>query len=497
MLIQKKNEIIYSAIPYGIGRNYIQRAAILTLLYPESTIEYLKKHKPNLMKYIKESLKQKKKASCLAEQYYQEIFKFPLFTIQVLGRMLQHDETGPLSANLPGKFLYDINQKTGISEYIAEFLKFVIEITNILPIATDGENVYLLENFKNKELIDSIYGHTYISIYSKPNINILPENTQTEINKKLIVNDNYIINPSKPLLRSEVGPEISKVRRNYVAQGIPPSLLEHLFTNVLTTENENLINVVSDIHSLNKKIPFINNNFNILAGDISDSNVKDIEIKGIMVIGNHELSDMVNEKTEQMSEFDEYRGEYWFKKLVEKPDEAWAYLPTGDNSFYEVIKAKLSSNFPKMIILNNEDFHYENIRYIGLTLPVSLIKRKLESQQFICKTLKKLLASDPDTPTIIISHAPLFNELSMLSPKNNSYNPENYCTLDELYEIFKNSNIIGVIHGHHHIRASKGRGKVVDFAGKRIFVICSIYSKLNTGLELQPIINRFSEKKEN
>lgn len=41
IMIQKKDEIVYSAIPYDTGRNYIQRAAILTLLYPESTKEYL------------------------------------------------------------------------------------------------------------------------------------------------------------------------------------------------------------------------------------------------------------------------------------------------------------------------------------------------------------------------------------------------------------------------------------------------------------------------
>src|SRR5699024_8570175 len=141
IVFQKKDEIIFSAIPYDTARKYIQRAAILTLLYPDATKEYLKKHKSNLMKYIEQSLRQVGKSTGLASQYYQEIFCAPLFMMQILGRMLQHDETGPLSANLAGKFLYDVNQNTGITGYLVEFLKYVIETINELPIATDGERV--------------------------------------------------------------------------------------------------------------------------------------------------------------------------------------------------------------------------------------------------------------------------------------------------------------------------------------------------------------------
>jgi len=491
IVIQKKDEIVFSAIPYDTARNYIQRAAVLTLLYPESTKQYLEKHKSNLMKYIKESLRQVGKSSNLAEQHYLEIFNSPLFMVQVLGRMLQHDETGPLSANLPGKFLYDVNQNTGITGYLIEFLKFVIKTTRELPIATDGEKVSLVDNFKNGELTDSIYGQVYFSSYSMPNLNLLPEKTQTEIGKELMTMDNFVVDSTKPMLRSDVGAALKNVRDNYIAHSIPPSILEPMFTKVLSTSNENLINVVSDIHSSDGKIPFKNEHFNILAGDLSDSVARDVNMSGIIVIGNHELSDTANKTTEKETDFDEYRDEYWFKKLIENPDESWPYLPIGSNSCYELIKNKLSSRFPSMYVINNEVFYYHSIRYIGLTVPVALVRRKLEVQQFIYETLKGLIAGDNNTPTVIVSHAPLFNELSMLSQKSNSYNPDNYCALDELYDIFEKNNIIGVIHGHHHIPASKGREKVVEFAGKKIFVVCSIYSKMNTGLELQSIIKQF------
>jgi hypothetical protein len=47
-----------------------------------------------------------------------------------------------------------------------------------------------------------------------------------------------------------------------------------------------------------------------------------------------------------------------------------------------------------MKILNNESVIYEGVRYIGLTIPVALAKRKKELQNFIAIELKRLLAQD-------------------------------------------------------------------------------------------------------
>ncbi|MGR8861830.1 metallophosphoesterase [Leuconostoc citreum] len=534
MIIRKKDKIVYSAIPYDTGRNYIQRAAILTFLYPNSTKEYLVNHESNIMKYITESLTQTKKPTTLAKSYYDAIFSHPLFMIQILGRMLQHDETGPLSANLPGKFLYDVNLNTGITGYLVEFLKFIIETTSELPIATDGERVIPIENVENNELTTSGYHHEYISSYSKPNFNLLPNKTQNDISEVLMTLNTERVSVSKPMLHSQVGEELKRLRKNYIAHSISPSLLEPMFKNVLPTRNNNSINVVSDIHSLNGKLPFENDNFNILVGDLSDSFVENPSINGLIVIGNHELSDIITLKNNEtflkfqaefqkefkeksslnyfgveeiknlinsyriqfneflndqdFDSFDEFKELFWFRLLFILPDESWPYLPIGDSSFYEAIKSSISKRFPNMAILNNEALYYHGVRYIGLTNPVSLIKRKLEVQKFMFTSLKNLLGTDYTTPTIIISHAPLFNELSMLSSQSMAYSSENNCSLDKLYKLFENYNIIGAIHGHHHIPSSKGRSKSVNFGGKQMFIICSIYSKVNTGLELQNII---------
>ena len=104
------------------------------------------------------------------------------------------------------------------------------------------------------------------------------------------------------------------------------------------------------------------------------------------------------------------------------------------------------------------------------------------------KVLERTLGEDVDMPTVLVSHAPLFNELSLLPETSDAYNKEYVCSEPMIEELFEKYNIIGAIHGHHHIPASSRRFKNVDFAGKRLFVVCSIYSKVNTGFELMSLL---------
>lgn len=160
----------------------------------------------------------------------------------------------------------------------------------------------------------------------------------------------------------------------------------------------------------------------------------------------------------------------------------------GDHEFYELIKDEFQNCFPKMIILNNDFIIYEGIRYVGLTIPVVFIHRKKEVQKYIFNTLNKLLKNDKCIPTVLISHAPLFNELSMLSPKSSSYNKHYFCSDLRIPKLLKAYNIVGVIHGHHHIPASQGIFKKTHLFEKNIFIVCSIYSKINTGFELMSLL---------
>ncbi|MBS7577592.1 MULTISPECIES: metallophosphoesterase [unclassified Enterococcus] len=488
LTIENKGDLIYSAIPYDTARNYIQKAAIQSLLHPDGTRKYIERHRSNLEKYLALSLsqissKRVSTASKAVHDAYQMIFQNPLFQIQILGRLMQHDETGPISANLPGKFLFSENVNTGISAYVAEYLKFVVELTQQLPITTDGRNVHLIEG-ESADIEDYLNRDSDISAGAE----LMPSSLKNElIAFQAISSPQDMIN--RPLLRSDVGKQVSAVRKNYVAHSQHPQKLEKYFDNVLSTENKNKINVVSDIHTLSGKLPFTNRNFNILVGDVSDSNSSDKDIRGLYLIGNHELSDILsNAEILMKKEWDTFREYEWFKDLIIDPDQSWPKLPLGDHYFYQIIQAEISSRYPKMIILNNETAIYKGVRYIGLTIPVALVARKMQLQAFIFNQLKRLLGGDTTTPTVIVSHAPLFNELSMLSPNSRSYRKEYHCENDGILNLFNDFNIIGAIHGHHHIPASSGRSKIVNFAGKKLFVVCSIYSNINTGFELADLL---------
>lgn len=503
MSITSRGDIVYSAIPYDTARNYIQRAAIQYLIHPIEVHQYIEFHKSVLEKYLIASIYQINKRRVDEKspeiiRAYEDIFKNPLFEIQILGRLLQHNETGPLSANLAGKFLLSENVKTGISEYISEYLKFVVQLTNVLPIMTDGKNIYLLGDNLQEGYIAAKQMYQCLNFESDINLglNLFPQEVKHDIENSFIVGNKSIAVNNKPLLRSEFGKELSEVRKNYIAHSVPPEELEQYFENVLPIENRNIVNVISDIHRSNGSLPFKNENFNILAGDIANPQVIDENIRGIYVIGNHELLDVLpdtnNMEDIQWDKWNSYLKYEWFKDLLQKPDKEWFKLPVGDHRYYKTVKSELEKRFPNIHLLNNSSYTHNGIRYIGLTIPVVLVKRRTEQQKFILKALTKLLSKDYTTPTVIVSHAPLFNELSMLSSKSQSYNNDYICSEPKIEKLFKDFNIIGAIHGHHHIPASKGRYKTVNFAEKEVFVVCSIYSKMNTGFELLHLLKLYT-----
>lgn len=495
MAISSKGDLVYSAIPYDTARNYIQRAAIQYLLHPEEIRRYIELHQTTVEKYLTLSIFQVTgnrvtESSFEVKQAYKAILQNPLLEIQVAGRLMQHDETGPLSANLAGKFLFSENVKTGISGYISEYLTFVVQVANSLPLMINGKEVQLLDTVEQ----DQLKIEQGLSIHSdiESGLSLLPQEVKQGVENALVSTEAVQLINTQPLLRSQYGEELSRTRENYVAHSVHPDEAEKYFKNVHSTENRNIINVVSDIHAKEGKLPFINRNFNVLVGDVSDSHVEDSEIEGLYVIGGHELVDVLPETTDRTDEeWDKWRLFFnyeWFKELVADPDEAWYLLPTGEHEFYEVVKSEIAKHFPKMQLLNNASVIHDGVRYIGLTIPVALVRRKEALQRFILASLEKILDKDVKVPTVIVSHAPLFNELSLLPETSDAYNKDYVCEEPKIEELFKRYNIIGAIHGHHHIPASSRRFKNVDFAGKRLFVVCSIYSKVNTGFELMSLL---------
>lgn len=310
LAISSRGDILYSAIPYDTGRNYIQRAAIQYLLHPEEVRKYIEMHKGNLEQYIKLGMfqvtnKRMNKNNKEIEKAYNAIFQNPLFEIQILGRLLQHDETGPISANIAGKFLFSENINTGISEYIFEYLNFVVQLTNSLPVKTDGKRVELLEtNQSERAFSNSRKRDGFLTCTSdiEPALRLISQELEISVENSIIIAKQSQSVKAKPILRSKLGKEISVLRKNYIPHSVHPKETEKHFENVLSTENKNLLNVVSDVHSNDGKLPFINKNFNILVRDMSDSQVADGDIKGIYVMGNHELVDVLPRSRKELQE---------------------------------------------------------------------------------------------------------------------------------------------------------------------------------------------------
>lgn len=485
----KSHNLKYSTISKDYDRKYIQRAACLYLKDPQYVHDFIKLHRPILEIYFNEAIGEKTKSEAKKSELdsaYNDIFKDPLFEIQIMGRLISHDENEPTSENIDRKFLYSYNKATGISNYVKQYLQYVKKITSNYEVITDGINI----NFYHKNNEETLPGQVLLGNIDDTALSLISKKpTKSE--------DDYLF-----------------------------------FPKVLPTYNNNQINVVSDIHTLDK-IPFTNKNFNILAGDIVNSDlVTNPSIKGFIVMGNWDISaymkifypEFFDKKSKDFNFILSILFKYLeYKKIDQKAkaeiEQATPFIMNMvagkplvslsdeqinrksnyilqnldeimNDDIYQRTKDALQKRFPKMRVLNNESLEYQGIRYVGLTLPMNPKSElaRTQYQDFIYHNLKKILKDDVSTPTVIVSHAPLFNELSLVTPSSDAYNKNNVCINSKIKDLFHQFNIIGVIHGHHHLKATTGRAKNVNFANKRMFVICSIYSDLNTGYDLKKVL---------
>lgn len=469
--VAKKDDLYFSIIPYDTSRKYIETAVLMFIEKPEFLDEYLKKHTDNLKTYVKLALFQvtgkrfeDNSLEVLNELSYLETDIY--FKIQVVGRLLQHDETGPLSATLPYKFLYHFNLKTGIHGYIKEWLIFLGETVKQVPVTLEGSRPMLLEE------------------KSKGKIN------QEDYALVLAANMKGLTLRKSELSTTQLN-ELMTIRKDYKPQSKHPSEIAQYFDIVHPNKTDNLINVVSDIHSTMANIPLESPNFNIIAGDLVDGlsevTVQNQDLKGIAVIGNHDIVRCAKAIGDSFS--DEL-----LEALTSTTDIDYSVIKVDDKKLYTTCKKYLESQFENLVFLNNESYEFQGVRYIGLSLPVSYVKERYLVQTILAKTLKKLLGKDKEMPTVIVSHAPLFNELNLLSKTSSSYVKEFTCVNQELETLFREYHILGVIHGHHHIPASSGVLDFREFAGKEFFVLCSIYSSINMGFDLEPVLSQLIKR---
>lgn len=270
--------------------------------------------------------------------------------------------------------------------------------------------------------------------------------------------------------------ELAVRKKNYVAQSQSPQLVDLIFKSEIGDEkyfSDNRINVLSDIHSITGRLPFTSTGWNILAGDLSDSHVENSgDVSGIAVIGNHEIIDTGGLSAQELSR------KYARNELRESTE--WYRLRVDDNKLYQKTKKILNHRYTSICWLHNESIQRSGVRYVGLTIPLIWIAQKKQYQRYIFHQLFKILGSDVITPTVIVSHAPLCNEFSLY--QTDGYDLDDESTLSKLSRY----NIIGFIHGHNHVR------KTIDtraLKNRRVFVMCSIYSRLNHGIDLWPLLH--------
>ena len=471
VMIVKKDDLYFSIIPYDTSRKYIETATLLYNQNPEFLDDYLVKHQEKLSTYVKFALFQvtgERYEANSPEVLHELSFldKDIYFKIQVVGRLLQHDETGPLSATLPYKFLYQFNMKTGIHGFINEWLRFLKQTKETFPLSIEVGKPLLIEE-KNQK---GTSNRTELALLEVP----------------------YGLTLRKSELSQGQLTELMAIRKDYKAHSKHPREIQEYFDLVHPNRTDNLINVVSDFQSKTGELLLESPHFNIFVGNLvhessTSSHLMNDKLKGIGVMGNHDIVQLVKAHPHNFSS-------EWVKSLVETEDKDYRALRVTDEVYYELCKKELEKIYPNVTFLNNDVFYHEGVRYIGLTIPISYVQERYLVQKIIAGKLAELLGEDKQIPTIIISHAPLFNELNLLSPESSSYQKEWVCQNQELAELFSNYNILGVIHGHHLIPASSGVIDFREFMGKELFVLCSIYSNLNNGFDLDPVLKQLIRK---
>lgn len=154
--------------------------------------------------------------------------------------------------------------------------------------------------------------------------------------------------------------------------------------------------------------------------------IGNIDIKGIGVLGNHDIYSTGN-------------------LIIDTKGEVVS-------NYSKSIK-DLNIKFPNVKILNDEVFYHDGVAYIGLTIVYDIVddQRKFfgdmilgnlfNKDNYIEKTIKLLESVPKDTPIVVMSHSP-FKEYSAYSNKNIGV-PSNW--------IFRNyPNVKVYIHGHGH-----------------------------------------------
>ncbi|MGQ5377287.1 hypothetical protein ACUCH6_10295 [Lacticaseibacillus paracasei] len=123
-------ELIYSTIPYDMSKRYIAFLSILDVFENVAVGNFLKDNLKIYDVYLKRGLRQ---TPAKIERQHEYLEKDARFKICVAGRILQHLDTGPLTASLREIMLYQSVTNTGTLDFVEEVQTFVRNL-NVNPV---------------------------------------------------------------------------------------------------------------------------------------------------------------------------------------------------------------------------------------------------------------------------------------------------------------------------------------------------------------------------
>lgn len=125
-------ELIYSTIPYDMSKRYIAFLSTLDT-YESGVVEnFLNDNIQIYDVYLKKGLRLTKEQIIRQHKLIEQDNRFK---ICIAGRILQHLDTGPLTASLPDKMLYQLVTESGTIDFVEEVQSF-LRSANVNPAIT-------------------------------------------------------------------------------------------------------------------------------------------------------------------------------------------------------------------------------------------------------------------------------------------------------------------------------------------------------------------------
>lgn len=151
-----RQELIYSTIPYDMSKRYIAFLSILDVYETEVVENFLNANMQIYDVYLKTGLHQTKEQII---KQHKLLDQDKCFKVCIAGRILQHLDTGPLTASLPDKMLYQFVIKSGTIDFVEEVQSFVRNVNVNSTIALASALDLTIDEYLTSPLTQTMKGY--------------------------------------------------------------------------------------------------------------------------------------------------------------------------------------------------------------------------------------------------------------------------------------------------------------------------------------------------